>query len=190
MKNALVCAMAAAIGCWCSPNIQAQALPQELRPALPVVALSGRAAFKFWGFDVYQATLWVAPGFDGSVYEQGTFALELSYQRDFKGADIASRSIAEMQRQGPMTPAQQTDWESRMRALFPDVKAGDRITGVHQPAIGAAFWCNGRWLGEVRDPVFSRRFFGIWLSPQTSEPQLRSALLAREKLPTPRSVAP
>jgi len=77
-----------------------------------------------------------------------------------------------------------------MRALFPDVKAGDVITGVHQPAMGVVFWCNGRLLGEVRDPLFARLFFGIWLSPQTSEPQLRSALLALEKTPGPGGAAP
>lgn len=194
MKNALARVVAAVFGCLlCSLNIQAQALPPELRPVLPVAALSGRAAFKFWGFDVYQATLWVAPGFNGSAYEQSTFALELSYLRDFKGADIARRSIAEMRRQAsitPMTPAQETAWENQMRALFPDVSAGDRITGLNQPATGAVFWSNGRLLGEVRDPLFAKLFFGIWLSPQTSEPQLRRALLAQEKSQAPAAAAP
>ena len=101
-----------------------------------------------------------------------------TYLRDFTGADIAKRSLAEMRRQTPLTLAQESTWEHQMRALFPDVKAGDRITGLNQPATGAVFWRNGRLLGEVRDPVFARQFFGIWLSPQTSEPQLRRALLA------------
>ena len=33
-------------------------------------------------------------------------------------------------------------------------------------------------VGEVADPEFARLFFGIWLSPNTSEPSLRQALLA------------
>lgn len=33
-------------------------------------------------------------------------------------------------------------------------------------------------VGEVADPEFARLFFGIWLSPNTSEPALRQALLA------------
>jgi len=77
-----------------------------------------------------------------------------------------------------------------MRALFPDVKSGDRITGVNQPDTGAVFWINGRLLGEVRDPAFAKQFFGIWLSPQTSEPQLRRALLAHAKTSTPSSASP
>jgi hypothetical protein len=64
-----------------------------------------------------------------------------------------------------------------MRALFPDVAAGDTLTGVHLPERGARFFHNGRLLGEIRDPQFSRAFFAIWLDPRTREPSLRAALL-------------
>jgi hypothetical protein len=193
MKNAAACALLAIVACLYGVNIQAQTLPQELRPGLPAASLSGQARFSYWGFEVYQATLWVAPGFTAPAYEQSPFALELAYLRDFKGADIAKRSIAEMRRQAPITPmspAQEAAWETRMRALFPDVGNGDRITGVNQPATGAVFWSNGRLLGEVRDPLFAKLFFGIWLSPQTSEPQMRRALLAQDKSPAPAGAAP
>ena len=33
-------------------------------------------------------------------------------------------------------------------------------------------------VGEVPDAEFARLFFGIWLSPQTSEPGLRAELIA------------
>ncbi|MBK6648416.1 MAG: hypothetical protein IPG42_01085 [Betaproteobacteria bacterium] len=57
---------------------------------------------RFLGFEVYQASQWTSPGFMASAYPQTTFALELQYLRDFKGADIAKRSIAEMLRQAPL----------------------------------------------------------------------------------------
>lgn len=158
---------------------QATTLPPELQATLPAASLSGRATMTFWGFDVYQASLWVAPGFVGSAYAQSSFALELAYLRDFRGADIAKRSMAEMRRQTPLDSALQARWEEQMQALFPDVKAGDRITGVNQAGSGAVFWRNGRLLGEIRDNAFAKLFFGIWLSPQTSDPQLRQALLAQ-----------
>jgi Chalcone isomerase-like len=84
----------------------------------------------------------------------------------------------------------ETRWEAQMRALFPDVKTGDRITGVHQPRTGAVFWSNARLLGEIRDPAFAKLFFGIWLAPQTSEPQLRQALLAQAKAMAPGVTTP
>lgn len=158
---------------------QMPTLAPELQARLPAAVLSGQAKMRFLGFEVYQASLWTSPGFMASAYPQTTFALELQYLRDFKGADIAKRSIAEMLRQAPLATEVQTRWEAHMRALFPDVKAGDRITGVNQPGVGAAFWHNGKALGDVRDVPFAQQFFGIWLSPQTSEPQLREALLAQ-----------
>ncbi len=193
IKNAAACVLLAMAGCLYGVPAHAQALPQELRASLPAASLSGQSRFKFWGFEVYQATLWVAPGFSAPAYEQSPFALELAYLRDFKGADIAKRSIAEMRRQAPitpMTPAQEAAWENQMRALFPDVSSGDRLTGVNQPGTGVVFWSNGRLLGEVRDPLFAKLFFGIWLSPQTSEPPLRRALLAQDKPQSPSGAAP
>ena len=160
-----------------SLQVWATSLPPALRGALPTAALAGQAKLSFWGFDVYQATLWVAPGFSASSFADHGFALELAYLRDFLGADIARRSLAEMERQTQISADQARRWGDQMRALFPDVKAGESLTGLHRPGVGARFLHNGRVVGEVADPEFARLFFGIWLSTNTSEPKLRTALL-------------
>lgn len=160
-----------------SLQVWAGSLPAELRAALPTAALAGQAKLTFWGFEVYQASLWVAPGFTAVAYADHRFALELAYLRDFSGADIAKRSLAEMARQAPLSTDQATRWGDQMRALFPDVKAGERLTGIHLSGVGARFVFNGQPLGDIPDAEFARRFFGIWLAPQTSEPKLRLALL-------------
>ena len=160
-----------------SLQVWASSLPPELRVALPTAALAGQAKLTFWGFEVYQASLWVAPGFAAGAYADHGFALELVYLRDFSGADIAKRSLAEMARQGPLSTDQATRWGDQMRALFPNVKASDRLTGIHFSGVGARFVFNGQPLGSIPDAEFARRFFGIWLSPRTSEPKLRLALL-------------
>lgn len=138
---------------------------------------TGSARLRYWGFDVYDARLHVAKDFDIQRFEAQRFGLELSYLRSFKGADIAERSIEEMKGLARLDPAQAERWQSAMRALFPDVQRGDRLTGVHVPGSGARFYFNGQWLGEVADDAFSRVFFGIWLSPRTSQPRLREALI-------------
>ena len=138
----------------------------------------GQARLRVWGFEVYDASLWTAPGFDAQRYAEHRFGLELSYLRSFKGADIAERSIDEMKDLATIEPAQATRWTKAMSSLFPDVKRGDRITGVHVPGSGARFYLNGQLRATVDDPAFSARFFGIWLSPNTSAPQLRTALIA------------
>lgn len=153
-------------------------LPAEANAALAGVQAAGTARLRFFGFSVYDATLWVTPGFQAGSYAQHAHALDLAYLRALDGRAIAERSLTEMQRQGPITPAQAQSWLDAMTAAFPDVKAGDRLTGLHTPGVGARFWFNGQPRGAVPDPEFSRRFFGIWLLESTSEPALRGQLLA------------
>lgn len=168
---AVALVLAASMAC------QAETVPQEASVQVPQAVLSGQATMRFLGFDIYRASLWVAPGFTDAQFAQSRFALELRYSRSFQGADIAKRSIAEMQRQDGFDAQLAPRWEQQMRAIFPNVHAGDRITGVHLPGVGVEFYGNGKLLGEILDPLFARLFFGIWLSPQTSEPALRDALL-------------
>ncbi len=182
MKNRACFAITTLVTALLCTNLWASK-PPELQAALPVAELAGQATLRVWGFEVYQASLWVAPGFNAADYSLHAFALELSYLRDFTGADIAMRSIREMRRQGPIEANLEAQWEAKMRAVFPSVKTGDRITGIQQPGVGAVFLINGRPLGTIADPVFAKAFFGIWLSPQTSEPRLRTALLARAPKP-------
>ncbi len=133
---------------------------------------------RFFGFDIYDIQLWAAPGFRASQYAQHALALELTYLRALSGDAIAERSVQEMRRGSDLSSAQEQLWLSAMRNAFPDVRQGDRITGMHHPANGARFWFNGKPRGAITDPEFSRLFFGIWLAETTSEPRLRSALLA------------
>ena len=162
-----------------SSQARAGTAPPELRNRLPDAILAGQAKFTFWGFDVYQAALWVEPGFAPAAFERHAFALELLYLRDFSNEQITKRSLDEMRRQGGVAPATLAAWQPLLQGAFPDIVKGDRIIGLHLPGSGAVFLTNTRQSGAVADETFARRFFAIWLSPQTSEPQLRSALLAR-----------
>lgn len=137
----------------------------------------GQARLRVWGFEVYDASLWAAPGFDAQRYAEHRFGLELGYLRPFKGRDIAERSIDEMRAIARVSPEQAARWLAAMSALFPDVQRGDRITGVHVPGSGARFYLNGQLRGEIADAGFARLFFGIWLSPSTSQPRMRETLL-------------
>ena len=156
---------------------QASTVEPTAAEALSGKQTVGSSLFRYWGFEVYQATLRAPAGFDPARYEQQRFALELQYRRAFKGRDIAQRSIDEMQAIAPLNPQQTTDWSAAMQRAFPDIQPGDRLLGVHVPGVGARFYFNGQLRATVNDPVFSTRFFGIWLSPRTSAPQLRAALI-------------
>ena len=66
-----------------------------------------------------------------------------------------------------------------VRGLFPDVTAGDRLTGINQADGQVRFFRNDADIGRVADPLFGEAFFGIWLDPRTQAPDLRRALLQR-----------
>ena len=157
---------------WAQPEA-----PAWLRAGVPGAMLVGQGRLTFFGLKVYDARLWAAPGFDAARFEQQPFALALSYLRGLKGALIAERSLKEMRPLPGFDARRETAWASRMTELFPDVGDGDTLVGLHLPGVGARFVLNGQVRGQVDDPLFARLFFGIWLSPQTSEPALRQALL-------------
>ena len=160
-----------------SPASSTPPAPGFIASALGSARLAGSSLFRYWGFDVYQASLWVTPAFQAPAYWQTPFALELSYLRTLEGAAIAQRSLDEMQRAGSLPSAQASDWLANMTRIFPNVNKGDTLTGLHTPEQGARFLINGQPLGDIAHADFSRRFFGIWLGAGTSAPGLRAALL-------------
>lgn len=160
------------------PSVPAEPAPGEVSAELARARLHGQGRLTVFGLRVYDARLWTTEGFSTEHFEQHAFALELQYLRRLAGAAIAERSLAEMQRLGDVAPGDAQRWLAAMVKTFPDVREGDRIVGVHRPGSSARFFLNGRLLDEIADAGFARRFFAIWLSPRTSQPTLRAALLA------------
>lgn len=140
--------------------------------------LIGQHRFTYWGFEVYDASLWGNTAFAPQDWAKQNLVLELRYLRDFKGADIAQRSIDEMQGQRALTDAQKQTWTGVLLSLIPNVRNGERLTGIYTPAKGMQLLHQDRLLGEVNDVDLAQRFFGIWLAPETSQRQLRQQLLA------------
>ena len=153
--------------------------PAELAAEWPASKLQGQGRLTFMTLRVYEARLWTGANPVGADWSGSLMGMELIYARSLSGAKIAERSLAEMQRQGEIDSTRSARWLSAMKQVFPDVKEGDRITGVNVPGVGARFFFNGKLVGDVRDADFARLFFGIWLSPKTSEPALREALLGK-----------
>ena len=183
-RGALAAAWAAALGWTLGAQAQgseapAPAAPAEVTAALPGARLQGQGRLRFMGLRIYDARLWAAAPGLGAEWAMAPLALELLYARGLDGGRIAERSLVEMQRQGEIEAGKAARWLGAMKQVFPDVQAGERLTGVHLPGLGARFFVNGQLRGDVRDAEFARLFFGIWLSPGTSEPALREALLGK-----------
>jgi hypothetical protein len=170
--------LAAALGAPFGPLVRAQvAAPPDVRSELPAARLRGQGTLRFLGLHVYDALLWSEEPLPPDAFDRRPIALELRYARPLRGLLIAERSLEEMRQIDAVSSSDAERWLATMKKLFPDVQAGDRITGIHRPDEGARFHHNGRFLGEVPDPRFARLFFAIWLSPRTSEPRLRASLL-------------
>lgn len=162
---------------WAQGGAQApNTAPPELASELPGARWRGTGVMRYFGLHIYDARLWSPAPVAGDGVDQ-PLALELIYARALVGEQIASRSLREMARIGPFSDEQSTRWLLAMTRLFPDVRGGDRLTGVQRPGQAARFFLNGALRGEVPDADFTRLFFGIWLSPRTSEPKLRAQLL-------------
>ncbi|MEY4124267.1 MAG: hypothetical protein RL770_848 [Pseudomonadota bacterium] len=135
---------------------------------LPGVQPLPQQRLSIWGFDIYDARLWVRPGFSMASYSAHAFVLELSYLRSLEGSAISI---------GAFSRDQENNWLKAMLDIFPNVQKGDRLQAVYGPTTGTEFLFNDKVIGRIQDPLFAQLFFGIWLHESTTAPALRQAWL-------------
>lgn len=138
--------------------------------------LLGQGVYSVMFWDIYSAELF-AP--DMTWQPQKSYALRLTYFREFSGQDIAQRSVEEIEKLGFNEQERLQRWYKQMQQIFPDVKAGESLTGVRQDNGVTVFFKDQKPVGQIEDIRFSDWFFGIWLAPETSAPELRQQLLGR-----------
>jgi hypothetical protein len=153
------------------------AAPVELTRELEKPVLAGSGRLRWLGIPVYDVSLWTAPQFVSERFGAHAFALEMRYARTISGSTLADTSLKQMQALDAQPVARQTEWRQALTGAFPDVKPGDRLTGIHVPDKGLRLYFNGQLHKAIDDPLLSQTFFAIWLSPATQEPRLRAQLL-------------
>lgn len=161
---------------------RAEPVPEPPAPVfeqLPALGLVGHGRFEFLWMDIYTAALWM-PG--GEYAPDVPLALAIRYDRELDGEAIARRSIDEMRALGVDDESVLADWDRQMKAIFPDVRTGDQLTGVHATDGRTLFYLNGEFLAAVEDLRFGPLFFGIWLHENSRAAELRRALLNQEAL--------
>jgi len=156
----------------------ASALPEDLRNGDPGWRQWGSGDMSWFGIALYRATFWVRGDAADNPPETWASALQLDYRRDIARERLVDTSIDEMRRLGARE-AQLERWRPELLRVFPDVREGDSIVGLHIPGRGAIFYHRGRPTGEVLDADFARHFFAIWLDPRTRSPALRAPLCRR-----------
>jgi hypothetical protein len=153
----------------------AMARPTELGGEISAAKPYGSGSLSWLVFTAYDATLWTdAPQWSMNA----PFALTLRYRMSFTTEELVERTAEEMKKVAPnLSKEAIARYASALTRAFPAVKDGDRITALHMPGRGVRFFRNGVSTAEIADGTFADPFFGVWLSPRTSEPRLRAALL-------------
>jgi hypothetical protein len=166
-----------------APDASAAAVPAYITRDIADARPAGRGRLTWFGLHIYDARLYVPErGIDANDLVSQTFALELTYSRRLLGKAIAERSSDEIEKLGLGSDEQRAAWLREMTKIFPDVSAGQTLTGIHLANGATRFFSDGRFIGAIDDVAFGRAFFAIWLDPKTSAKKLRTELLQRATL--------
>lgn len=138
--------------------------------------LVGEARLKVLLWSVYDSRLYSETG--SYSPQQRPLRFEIKYLRTIRASDLVLQAELEWEQQGVDHP-RRVLWLNTLRTLWPDVAQDDVLT-LHLDEQGRSiFYSNGELLGQIDDPQFGVHFLDIWLSPTTSRPDLREALLGQ-----------
>ena len=152
-------------------------LPDAVIGKLPELRPVGEGRLRWFGLHIYDAALWTQVE---TFRMDSEFALDIHYARNIPSKRLIKTSVKEMRRLGFGTPGLLSQWSDEMVRVFPDIRKGDRLTGVNLPGAGAEFFYNGRSVGLIGDAQFARAFFSIWLDPRTRAPSLRESMIGQD----------
>lgn len=150
------------------------AAPSEIASVIHAATPYGSGKYAVLFITAYDAEVWT----DAAQWSMNApFALTLRYHIGFSSDYLVNRTLREMK---GVDPSLSDDTVARYRkamAFFAPASSGDEMTMLYQPGQPVRFFKNGAPTGEVSEPGFAEDFFGVWLSPATSDPGLRKALL-------------
>jgi hypothetical protein len=132
----------------------------------------GQGRLTYWGFTLYDAKLFA------SKEPKGGIALDIQYLRKFEANALVKQTLDELKNLG-ISDTQRAEWAEPLAKAFKTVQVGDSITAIRKPQGSTQFFYNGQFVSEISGESFSQAFFGIWLHPKTSAPQLRKVLLGQ-----------
>lgn len=156
-------------------SFPAAAKPSEFQGVFQSSEPYGRSSLTWLFLKAYDVYLWTdAPAWSMDT----TFALTIRYNMSFSSEEIVERTLSEMKKVAPgLSDRQLAQFAAPLARVLPAVKSGDRISALHIPGRPVQFFLNGQGTGQMEAEEFAGAFFGIWLSPRSSEPGIREDLL-------------
>ncbi|WP_105901588.1 chalcone isomerase family protein [Vibrio gangliei] len=152
-------------------------------PSWPVWAkedhfkLVGEARMTHLFWDIYDAKLYTKTGTFQRY--QPPIKFSLTYLRNIKAKDIVSATNQQWEHLGQNGLIGKYD--QQLLSMWPDINQGDSLTLLVNDKGISKFYYNQKKVGEIQDSNFSEQFLAIWLSPNTSEPDLRAQLIKRSE---------
>lgn len=137
-----------------------------------ILKLVGESQMSWMFWDLYSIRLLTESG----SYQERVFPqrLEISYLRDIDKQDLLTATLQEWQKLGVEAKPQ---WQQQLQGIWPSVKTGDTLMFDVSANGQSRFYYNGKEIGSIEDVEFASAFLSIWLSPNTSEKELRLELI-------------
>jgi hypothetical protein len=148
----------------------------QARESAPELQMVGEARLKVLFWSVYDSRLYTADG----DYQAGErpVRLDIQYLMNIDADDLVARTASEWEAQ-QRSHERQEQWLQALSNLWPDVSESDTISLEILADNRSVFYRNGELLGTLDDPEFGQYFLDIWLSPETTRPELRERLLGQ-----------
>ncbi|MDB2386194.1 chalcone isomerase family protein [Shewanella sp.] len=134
----------------------------------------GRGEMDWWWLTLYRARLLTLNG----TYQQAQtpVTLEIEYYQDIPSERLLEATMDQWQHL-KLNKQRQQRWQALLSQLWPDVTEGDTLSLHVLTPRSSQFYFNGKPLPLLMPEGFSDDFLAIWLSAQTSQPELRQQLL-------------
>lgn len=137
----------------------------------------GGGELRWFGFAIYDASLWTSTGRYAGFGPTDTVALSLWYQRAFKRDELVRITETAWRKLGQPDEAQRERWLAELRREWSDVEPGHNVTTVVIPGGPTRFYDQRGRFAQVDDPAFGPAFLAIWLDPRSVVGELRVKLL-------------
>lgn len=156
------------------------ALPGAVQDSDYAFRQVGSGELRYFGFAIYDASLW-SPGGQFTGFVPGEpVALSLWYKRGFSREALLEITAKAWGKLDTGTPSQRARWIGQLDSIWTDVEPGDNMTTVVVPGSETRFYDQTGLKGRIEDPAFGPAFLGIWLDQRSVVGDLRTELLGLE----------
>ena len=139
-------------------------------------ALIGEGTLKVFVWKLYDLKLFSETNY---FSWKNKFILEFDYKREMKKDRVIEASIKEMRRQKGVAKKEINAWQKYLEQGINTAQEGTKAAVEWTPAGQITFHYEGEPSVTINDVPFAKSFISIWLGKETSEPELRSALLGQ-----------